>query len=87
LKPGDIVFGYMYYGEGVFSAWFNGYWAEQFDGSGITYPNGSGCNRNCTAKLLKPGRTEWWVEIKTKSGTTGWTQETEKFDGKDALGG
>jgi hypothetical protein len=85
LKPGDIIFGYMYYGEGVFSAWFNGYWVENFDGSGIEDPNGDGCARNCTAKLLKPARTEWWVEIKTKDGTIGWTKDTEKFDGKDAL--
>jgi hypothetical protein len=85
LKPGDTIFGYRNYGEGYFSAWFNGYWVEQFDGSGISSPDG-GCNRNCTAKLVKPGRMEWWVQIKIKDGTIGWTKETEKFDGKDALG-
>jgi hypothetical protein len=84
LKPGDTVFGYRNYGEGYFSAWFNGYWVEQFDGSGVVDPYG-GCSRNCTAKLVKPGRVEWWVEIKTKGGTLGWTKETEKFDGKDGL--
>lgn len=84
LKPGDTIFGYMYYGEGYFSAWFNGYWVEQFDGSGISTPNG-GCNRNCTAKQVKEGRFEWWVQIKTKDGTIGWTKDTDKFDGKDAL--
>lgn len=83
LKPGDTIYGYMYKGEGVFSAWFNGYWVEDFDGSGIA---GAGCNRNCTAKSSKEGRTEWWVEIETKDGTTGWTKDTEKFSGKDALG-
>jgi hypothetical protein len=85
LKPGDTIFGYMNYGEGVFSAWFNGYWVEQFDGSGFSSENG-GCSRNCTGKWLKEGRIEWWVEIKTKDGLTGWTNETSKFDGKDALG-
>ena len=86
LKPGDIVFGYMNLGEGVFNAWFNGNWVDEFDGSGIIGPDHSGCSRNCNAKLLKPGRFEWWVQIKTKDGRTGWTQETDKFDGKDALG-
>jgi len=84
LKPGDIVYGYMYKGEGVFSAWFNGYWVEDFDGSGVA---GAGCNRNCNAKLLREGRVEWWVQVKMKDGTTGWTKDTDNFDGKDALSG
>jgi hypothetical protein len=36
---------------------------------------------------VKPGRREWWVEIKTKDGTIGWTKETEKFGGMDSLAG
>ncbi|HYM09156.1 MAG TPA: hypothetical protein VEU62_00415 [Bryobacterales bacterium] len=84
LKPGDIVFAYMYIGEGYCSAWFNGYWVAEFDGSGT---RGSGCSRHCTAELLKPGRSEWWVAIRTKDGTTGWTRDSDQFDGKDALAG
>lgn len=87
LKPGDKIFGYRNYGEGYFSAWFNGYWVEQFDGSRIVDQDGSGCSRNCAAKIVKRGRSEWWVEIKTKDGMSGWTQQTDKFDGKDALAG
>ena len=83
LKPGDTIYGYMYKGEGVFSAWFNGYWVEDFDGFGIA---DAGCNRNCSGRLLKEGRTEWWVEIETNDGTTGWTKDADKFAGKDALG-
>lgn len=82
LKPGDAVFGYMTIGEGFLSAWFNGYWVEQFDGSGI---DGWGCNRKCNAKLLKPGRSEWWVKLKTGDGTIGWTKDADKFGGSDAL--
>jgi len=85
LKPGDMVFGYMNVGEGNFNAWFNGYWVEQFDGSGIVAPDESGCRRNCNAKLLKPGRVEWWIQVKTQDGITGWTKEGAKFEGKDAL--
>jgi len=84
LKPGDTVFGYRNLGEGFFNAWFNGYWVEEFDGSGV---DGFGCEKKCNAKLLKPGHSEWWVEIQTRDGAVGWTQETTKFDGKDALGG
>jgi hypothetical protein len=87
LKPGDMVFGYMNLGEGFFNAWFNGFWVEEFDGSGVEAPNGEGCQRKCNAKLLKAGRWEWWVKIKTKDGTVGWTKKSEKFAGKDALAG
>jgi len=85
LKPGDLVLGYMNLGEGFLNAWFNGYWVEEFDGSMIEMPDGSGCQRKCNAKLLKPSRSEWWVEVKTKDGTTGWIKDAEKFDGKDSL--
>src|SRR6266446_6702622 len=40
LKSGDTVFGYMNLGEGFFNAWFNGYWVEDIDGSGV---DGLGC--------------------------------------------
>ena len=86
LKPGDTVFGYMNLGEGYFSAWFNGNWVQEFDGSRFSSECG-GCNRNCTGKFVKPGRVEWWVEIKRKDGAIGWIKDTEKFDGKDALAG
>ena len=87
LKPGDTVFGYMNLGEGFFSAWFNGTWVGEFDGSTIEGPEDSGCRRNCTAKFLKPGRVEWWVQVKMKDGTIGWARDGDKFDGTDALAG
>ena len=85
LKPGDTVFGYMSIGEGFFNAWFNGFWVEEFDGSGIQTPNGEGCRHNCNAKLLKATRSEWWVMVKMTNSTVGWTKEGNKFEGSDAL--
>lgn len=87
LKTGDTIFGYMNLGEGVFNAWFNGYWVEEFDGSGIQARDGSGCRRNCNAELLKPARSEWWVKIQTKDSLIGWTNRGDQFDGSDALAG
>ena len=87
LEPGDVVFGYMNLGEGVFNAWFKGNWVDEFDGSGTVRPDDLGCSHKCNAKLVRPGRFEWWVEIKAKNGAVGWTQETSKFTGSDALGG
>jgi hypothetical protein len=82
LQPGDRVFGYMNVGEGVFNAWFNGSWVDGFDGSRVE----PGCVRNCAAVLVRPGRFEWWVQIDVDGGVTGWTRQTDRFDGKDALG-
>ena len=81
LKPGDRVFGYMNLGEGVFNAWFNGFWVDEFDGSSVA----PGCSRDCRANLVKPGRVEWWVQIRVSDHLIGWTQHTDRFDGKDAL--
>jgi len=82
LTPGDRVFGYMNLGEGFFNAWFNGMWLETFDGSSIA----PGCTRDCHGTVVKPGRMEWWVQIRFANGREGWTKQTDHFDGKDALG-
>ncbi len=81
LKPGDRVFGYMNLGEGFFNAWFKGFWVDVFDGSRVA----PGCARDCYARILNPGRTEWWGEIAFGSRLVGWTKQTDRFDGKDAL--
>ena len=86
LKPGDKVSGYMNLGEGFMNAWFNGTWVEDFDASGIRRGE-EGCMRDCSGKQVKPGRYEWWVQMRTKDGVVGWTQETDKFSGKDSLAG
>ena len=76
--------------EGYYA--YFGTWTVDSSGSTVThhieqslYP-GAGCTHKCTAKVLKQGRTEWWIQIKTKVGTTGWTKDAS-FDGMDALGG
>ncbi len=87
LKAGDIVFLYRNQGEGFATAWFNGYWFENFDASGVaaTDQSKSICSKHCNAKLLEEGQDEWWVKIKTKTGQIGWVKDTN-FEGMDALG-
>ena len=84
LQAGDTVLLYMSQGEGFYTAWFNGYWFENFDGSGLALKDGSGCQKNCDAVLLDNGQTVWWVKIKTKEGQVGWVKDMN-FDGMDAL--
>jgi len=43
-----------------------GLWVDEFDGSSIA----PGCNRNCKAEIVKQGRTEWWVQIRTREART-----------------
>jgi len=74
----------MNLGEGFFNAWFNGFWVEDFDGSRVS---GLGCTRDCTARVLKEGKSDWWVKLKTKDGNIAWTDEADKFNGTDALAG
>ena len=52
----------------------------KFDGGKIA----PGCLRNCNGKLLKPGRTEWWVKMRTKDRAEGWTKDASNFVGQDA---
>lgn len=77
LKPGDTIFGYMNRGEGALDVWFKGHWVPGFYAGGF---DTLGCNPVCTTKLLKRGRSEWWVKLKTKEGTIGWTKDGYKFD-------
>ncbi|HEU4891659.1 MAG TPA: hypothetical protein VFT47_08915 [Vicinamibacterales bacterium] len=36
--------------------------------------------------FLEHWKSQWWVQIRNRSGKVGWTNQPEKFDGKDALG-
>jgi hypothetical protein len=31
-------------------------------------------------------QSEWWIQIRSRGGRVGWTNEPEKFDGKDQFG-
>jgi hypothetical protein len=87
LQPGDIILRYMYRGEGSADIWAKGQWKKEFDCSFITEKNGSGCWRDCPAKVISDGRKEWWVRLKTAQGSIGWAKAEGQFDCMDSLGG
>ena len=87
LQPGDIVLRYMYRGEGFADIWVKGQWKKEYDCSFITEKNGSGCLRNCPAKVITDGKKDWWVRLKTSQGTIGWAKVADQFDCMDSLGG
>jgi len=87
LQPGDIILRYMYHGEGFADIWVKGQWKKEYDCSFITEKNGSGCLRDCLAKVISNGKKDWWVRLKTSQGTIGWAKVAEQFDCMDSLGG
>jgi hypothetical protein len=87
LQPGDIVLRYMYRGEGFADIVVRGQWKKEYDCSFITEKDGSGCSRDCAAKVISEGRKDWWVRLKTAQGLIGWAKVEGQFDCMDALGG
>ena len=86
IVPGETLYLLTYQGEGFSKVWLRGQLLTDVD---ITqFVNGI-CDdqpRRCLGKVIEEKRTEWWVQIRNRSGRVGWTREPEKFDGKDALG-
>jgi len=87
LQHGDIILRYMYHGEGFADIWVKGEWKKEYDCSFVTEKDGSGCSRDCRAKVISEGRKDWWVRVKTAQGAVGWAKAEGQFDCMDALGG
>jgi hypothetical protein len=85
LRRGEIIFRYMFRGEGFADLWAHGEWMQEADCSFITEADGDGCARDCSAKVVENGAKEWWVKVRTNSGQVGWAKAEDNFDGMDAL--
>jgi len=76
LKVGDIVLGYGWHVDGNMVFWAKGVWFEEDIEAvaekgecGFTSGFGPG---GCTIDIVKDGVIEWWVQVKTSSGVSGW---------------
>jgi hypothetical protein len=87
VQPGDILLRYMYRGEGFSDLWAMGQWMKEFDSSFIAETDGSGCLRDCGAKVISTGRKDWWVRLKTSQSKIGWAKVEDQFNCMDSLGG
>lgn len=85
LKPGNVILRYMYQGEGFANIWANGKYMDSADCSFITEKSGDGCSRNCKAVVEEDGVKEWWAQVQSSSGKTGWTLVNDNFSGMDSL--
>ena len=85
IAPGETLYLLTYQGEGFTKAWFKGHLysdvdvTDFLDGACDTRPS------RCAGRLIERSRTEWWVRVRNQLGKEGWTRDTQKFDGKDAL--
>jgi hypothetical protein len=87
IEPGETLYLLTYQGEGYTKAWFNGRLYRDVDT--VEFYNGV-CDlrpERCAGKIIEKSETEWWVQVRNRSGTVGWTNEPEQFDGKNAIGG
>ena len=87
LRPGDVILRYMYHGEGYADIWVKGQWKKDYDCTFITEKDGSGCLRDCIAKVTSEGKKDWWVRLKTAQGSIGWAKVDGQFSCMDAFGG
>jgi hypothetical protein len=85
IEPGQTLYLLTYQGEGFTKAWFNGELyrdvdtADFFNGVCDVQPS------RCAGKIIDKSQTEWWVQVRNRLGAVGWTDEPDKFDGKNAI--
>jgi hypothetical protein len=72
LKPGDVVLVYGFHG-GDYDVWAKGAWfTESYEALGDMQECGFRDHTMCTWEIVKRGVNEWWVQVKTGAGSTGW---------------
>lgn len=88
-RPGDILWVYTYFGEGVFKIWHQEkMYQENLEFSPYGGSMGKRCEveAQCWGELDKELQMTWWVKIKSAKGWTGWTNHAENFSGADQCG-
>lgn len=83
VRAGDILHTLHPRGEGVDVFWFKGRLHEHELYASAADPAHP---PNREWQVLSIPRTEWWVQIKSARGRMGWSNEPQKFLGKDACG-
>jgi hypothetical protein len=83
-KKSDTVYMYSNCGEGAVDIWVHGRFIKCADLEFSWQPE-YGCQKNCDGRWLSLAKSEWWVQVRLKDGTTGWVVVAGNFDGTDAL--
>lgn len=73
LAQGDEVLGYGLHSDGLVSFWGKGVWfTEYVDNIAFKDACGFADKSECHVNITKPGVQEWWMQLKTSDGVTGW---------------
>jgi hypothetical protein len=85
VERGQTLYLLAYEGDSDFSASLDGQVYRAVDGS--TFLNGACAEEptRCIADIVAQPEATWWVQVRNARGQVGWTNETEKFDGKQAI--
>jgi hypothetical protein len=86
VDPSQTLYLLTYRGEGTMLAWLDGRLYDEVDGSTAFFDDKCAGDANrCTGKIVQETQAVWWVQLRNAKGQTGWTNQPEQFDGKDAI--
>lgn len=72
LNRGDVVLVYGFH-AGFYDVWAKGVWfTEYYENLGDMQQCGFRDHTMCNWKIVRRGVNEWWVQVKTGTGFTGW---------------
>jgi hypothetical protein len=89
-QPGETLWVYTYLGEGTYRARRDtgAFFEDMFEPGAVegVHRTEAACRADslCWAVFTPPTETVWWVQVRTRAGTVGWTAEADRFRGKDA---
>jgi hypothetical protein len=73
LAQGDEVLGYGLHSDGSVSFWGKGTWfTEEVDSIAFKGSCGFADKTECHVNITKRGVQEWWMQLRTSDGVTGW---------------
>jgi hypothetical protein len=79
VRAGQKVFVLYYEGGGLWRIWYRG--VE--DSAQIADVDDAAPESELSIKIRTRPTSEWWVQAKTETGTTGWTDEPQKLTSDD----
>ncbi len=85
LRPGEVILRYGLNKYDYWNFWAKGAWfAEYIDQvvekrASCDFPDA----RACYIKIIEYGVKEWWLQVRTRNGRTGWVLATKYSDIKD----
>jgi hypothetical protein len=79
VRAGETVFVLYYQGGGFWRIWYRG--VE--DSAQIADVDDAAPESELTAKIRTRPTSKWWIQLKAKTGTIGWTDEIQKLTSSD----